>query len=55
MPLDRGVNKELVDADRQLIPRDPTEPVAPGLSRSVLHSALIHRPTRGAIPDGPHI
>jgi hypothetical protein len=55
VPLDRGVNKGLVDAVRQLIPRGPTEPVAPGLSRSTLHSALIHRPTRAAIPDGPHI
>jgi hypothetical protein len=55
VPLDRGFNKELVDAVRELIPRGPTEPVASGLSRSNLHSALIHRPTQGAIPDGPHI
>jgi hypothetical protein len=55
VPLDPGRNKELVDVVRELIPRAPTEPVAPGLSRSILHSALIHRPTRGAIPDGPHI
>jgi hypothetical protein len=55
VPLDRGVNKELVDAVRALIPRGPTETAAPGLSRSILHSALIHRPTRRAIPDGPHI
>jgi len=55
VPLDRGVNKELLDAVRELIPRGPTEPVAPGLSRSILHSALIHRPTRGSVPDGPHI
>jgi hypothetical protein len=55
VPLDRGVNKELVDAVRQLIPRHPAEPAAAGLSRSILHSALIHRPTRGAMPDGRHI
>lgn len=55
VPVDRSANKELVDAVRGLVPRVPTEPVGPGLSRSILHSALIHRPTRGAIPDGPHI
>ncbi|MCL2611724.1 MAG: hypothetical protein FWD95_00655 [Nocardioidaceae bacterium] len=55
MPVDRSLNKELVDASRGLIQRGPTEPAAPGLSRSLLHSALIHRPSRGAIPDGPHI
>ena len=55
VPLDRGVNTELVDAARELIPRGPNETAAAGLSRSILHSALIHRPTRGAIPDGLHI
>ncbi|MEP9382880.1 hypothetical protein [Nocardioides sp. KR10-350] len=53
MPLDRSVNTELVDAVRGLLPRDPAEPVAPGLSRSVLHSALIHRPAAAA--DSPQI
>ncbi len=55
VPLDRGVNTELVDAVRALIPRGPTESAAAGLSRSILHAALIHRPTRGALPYGPHI
>jgi hypothetical protein len=55
VPLDRSVNKELVNVVRNLIPQGQTEPVTPGLSRSILHSALIHRPTRGEIPDGPHV
>lgn len=51
VPVDRGANRELADAVRGLIPRVPNEPVASGLSRSILHSALIHRPTREASSD----
>lgn len=50
---DRNVSRELVDAVRGLVPHVPPEPVAPGLSRSSLHSALIHRPDRRLIPEGP--
>ncbi|HET8602966.1 MAG TPA: hypothetical protein VFM09_03500, partial [Marmoricola sp.] len=54
MPLDRTTNKDLLDAARGLVP--PMEPMrsAPGRSRSVLHSALLHRPkTRRADPGIP--
>lgn len=52
-PLDRSANKELADAARGLLPPAATQPTAPGLSRSALHSALIHRP--GAAADVSHL
>jgi hypothetical protein len=52
-PLDRSANKELADAARGLLPPAATQPTPPGLSRSALHSALIHRP--GAAADVPHL
>jgi hypothetical protein len=52
MPVDRSVNKELVDAVRGLIPHVPPGQAAPGHSRSVLHSALIHRPETRRVDPG---
>lgn len=55
MPLDRADNAGLVDAVRGLIPRVLPEPVTPGPTRSILHTALLHHPARRATPDRPSI
>jgi hypothetical protein len=52
MPVDRSANKELADAVRGLIPHVPPGQGAPGHSRSVLHSALIHRPETRRVDPG---
>jgi hypothetical protein len=44
MPLDLATGKDLLDATRRLVPSMEPMRAPPGRSRSVLHSALFHRP-----------
>ncbi|MEP6815877.1 MAG: hypothetical protein ABI873_10035 [Marmoricola sp.] len=56
VPIDRTANSELIETvRRQLLPRREVTPATPGPTRADLHSALIHRPTKGGPSDPPHL
>jgi hypothetical protein len=52
VPVTTATEVEVVRTVRErLRPREPLPPPTPGPTRVELHSALIHRPTRGGVPD----